>query len=220
MCPILFGLGNADIDGPLKQFQTTSFNKQDFFRLINLLNSKLNEHKLAPKILERSFDMCWPDLESKLTSIINEKDNNEKDEKPIRSDRQILEEILNISRNSMSRAMRSTVSIPSVVAHDLASGFLSVSDQPKESRGDYQDALDLLKELRKPIRYILSRNSIKNDDIDSLLSKISSFDFKVRDDEKSGDDDEDCEQENKYKVESVLRKLISNKYGGNKDDIG
>ncbi len=195
VCPILFGLGNADIDGPLKQFQTTSFNKADFFKLINLINSKSNENKLAPKILERSFDLCWPDFESKINTILSEKNDHADDDKPIRSDREILEELLDISRNSFSRISRNNVTIPSIVANDLAKYFLLISDQQKSNEGDYQDALDILSKLKKPIFYILSKNSSNSLEVRELMDKIA--DFKFRNECKEDNEEEITELDTK-----------------------
>jgi len=34
VCPVLFGIHNTDLAGPLKQFQTTEFQKEDFKKLV------------------------------------------------------------------------------------------------------------------------------------------------------------------------------------------
>ena len=38
VCPILFGITNTDLTGPLKQFQTTVFGKSDVYRLLGVIN--------------------------------------------------------------------------------------------------------------------------------------------------------------------------------------
>lgn len=197
VCPILFGISNIDVSGPLKQFQTTSFNKQDFMKLISLINSKLNEHKLAPKILERSFEMCWPEFEEKINTILKESESGAKGDLPIRSDRDLLEEILNISRKEFNRNLSRSSLIPDAVFNDLVEHFLELSSQQKDSEGDYQDALNILKEMRKPIHFLLRRSAKKNQNIDSLIKKLEDFSFVVIDDkntspeEDDGDDDDE-----------------------------
>ena len=101
VCPILFGLTDTDFSGPLKQFQATEFNKSDFHKLLHVINSRLGELKLPQKTLDAVFDKWWPDLESKVKEIL---DSDEDSDEPIRTDRDILEEIL---RNSRSAATHS-----------------------------------------------------------------------------------------------------------------
>jgi len=68
---ILFNdLKPSEVAGPLVQFQHTSFNKDDIWKLFKCINfvshdtNKLEEYKL--KII---FDKWWPDLESKINGI-------------------------------------------------------------------------------------------------------------------------------------------------------
>ncbi|CAM2185812.1 TIR domain-containing protein [Burkholderia orbicola] len=70
VCPILFGITNTDLAGPLKQFQTTQFEKSDFHKLISIINSHLSENKLPPKTLDVVFEKWWPDLEVKINEIL------------------------------------------------------------------------------------------------------------------------------------------------------
>ena len=56
VCPILFGITNTDLAGPLKQFQTTEFEKNDFHKLMTVINAQLDEHKLPQKTLDIVFE--------------------------------------------------------------------------------------------------------------------------------------------------------------------
>ncbi|MBH0066378.1 TIR domain-containing protein [Psychrobacter sp. SZ93C1] len=98
VCPILIGLDNSDINGPLTQFQTTLFEKSDFRRLVSDLNKANKSNILEENVLHKVFEKFWPEFEEKVKSIMEKsslKSNNLND---IRSDRELLEEVLNLSR--------------------------------------------------------------------------------------------------------------------------
>ena len=95
VCPVLFGITNTDLDDPLKQFQTTVFEKGDMQRLLGVVNGQIGENKLPAKTLETVFEKWWPDLEQNINQILAEVGEPEE---PVRSDRELLEEILQLSR--------------------------------------------------------------------------------------------------------------------------
>ena len=98
VCPILIGLDDSDINGPLTQFQTTLFEKTDFKKLVSALNNANSHNKLEGQVLHTVFEKFWPELEEKITTIISaDKDGNEALD--VRDDREILEEILDLSRS-------------------------------------------------------------------------------------------------------------------------
>jgi transposase-like protein len=90
VCPILFGVSPADIEGPLKQFQLTSFDKGDLKQLLTTLNGRLQDGRIAPKTLETIFDKWWPDLLDKVSNILGKQ---AEPAEPIRNDRELLEEM-------------------------------------------------------------------------------------------------------------------------------
>lgn len=70
LCPWLFNMEPSEIpSGPLTQFQSVSSNKQGTWNLVKSINSALKEKSLPDDKLERSFERCWPELESNLESI-------------------------------------------------------------------------------------------------------------------------------------------------------
>ena len=85
VCPILFGIKPTDLSGPLKQFQATSFEQEDFRKLIGVINDCLEEGKLPQKTLNTVFDKWWPDLEGEINEIL--KSRSATDE-PVRPDRE------------------------------------------------------------------------------------------------------------------------------------
>jgi hypothetical protein len=102
VCSILFdGVTNADIVGPLTQFQASTFSKKDIKELIQTINNALPNGKLEPMTLEDTFEKWWPELEQKVQSILS-KESTE-DQVPKRQDREILEEILELSRQTQTK---------------------------------------------------------------------------------------------------------------------
>ena len=93
VCPILFGIKPTDLAGPLKQFQATEFDKDEFRKLINVINERLENQKLHQKTLNVVFNKWWPDLKSDIDKIL---ETHSAPEEPIRSDREIIEEILQL----------------------------------------------------------------------------------------------------------------------------
>ena len=108
VCPFLFGLDPADVRGPLTQFQATRAEKHDTMRLITTINKALGDQALAAQKIETAFEHWWPDLEQALTSVKQIAGNA----KPVRPDRELLEEVLEIvreeARDSVEISMNKT----------------------------------------------------------------------------------------------------------------
>jgi hypothetical protein len=100
VCPILFGLDNTDLTGPLSTFQTTKFTQDDIKQLMSNINSQCGDNKLIEKVFNEVFKVFWPHLEEKINNVITKHIETSKDgEKSIkRPDREILEEILELTR--------------------------------------------------------------------------------------------------------------------------
>lgn len=100
VCPILFGVENSDVKGPLTQFQSSEFEKIEIKKIVKSINIELGENKLADNILDEVFDTWWPKLEAKIKAVnISEK----KDSEEIRDDRELLEEVLGLVRFTAKR---------------------------------------------------------------------------------------------------------------------
>lgn len=98
VCTFLLDISPTDVKQPLSQFQHTKFEKEDLRKLMYTINravKKTNERSLPEKSLNEIFDVFWPKIEEKLKKIV--KKLPEKDQQ-IRSDREILEEILETLR--------------------------------------------------------------------------------------------------------------------------
>ena len=93
---MLLDVAPSQIEFPLAQFQHTRTEKEDFFQLLTSINSALEQQKLTDQQLRVSFDMWWPKLEEKLQNLPSETPAIV----PSRTDRDILEEILEVIRGT------------------------------------------------------------------------------------------------------------------------
>lgn len=139
VCPLLFGVTPAEIKGPLVQFQCSIFNKAETLKLLHSINQELGGDQLTEKTLNQTFEVFWPQLEEKLEQLINEPDLEPK--KSIRTDRDILEEILRLSRKNVYRHARtepvnklaSIFERKELVTFDPDTGVISFWDDGREA---------------------------------------------------------------------------------------
>jgi hypothetical protein len=104
VCTILFNLDNADLTGPLTSFQATKFDKTDFKKLLTTINNTGGELKLETAVLNDVFEMWWPKLENKINDIL--KNQTSVTDSNVRTDRDLIEEILELSRVNAKRMPR------------------------------------------------------------------------------------------------------------------
>jgi hypothetical protein len=100
VCTFLFDLEPTDISEPLSQFQATKAQKDDVRKLMFTINSVLSDSRLAESELGEAFDVWWVKIEERLAQITTP----QTDPGPVRSDRDILEEMLNLVRAQEIRA--------------------------------------------------------------------------------------------------------------------
>lgn len=100
VCPFLFDLQPSDISkSPILQFQMTSVDRDDIFKLFKSMNSCLEENKLEDNRLEKMFSAFWPKMDEAFKTIETENDksviNKEEDKE---NHKEILEEMLDLLR--------------------------------------------------------------------------------------------------------------------------
>jgi TIR domain-containing protein len=105
VCPIIFDMEPTDLQGPLSQFQITRFLKADIQKLFHTINSLAGENKLDEAIANSVFEKWWPDLEGAIKKIL-EGHTASPNSKKIRSDRDLIEEILLLLRSSQREPAR------------------------------------------------------------------------------------------------------------------
>ena len=91
--PYRMSLTATDVPFPLAQFQGVDANKEGTWKIIESLNNSLS-FSLDRERLDRSFQRVWPDLEARILAI----PSSGIEHQPRRSDRDLLEELLNLVR--------------------------------------------------------------------------------------------------------------------------
>ncbi len=101
--PFLFDIKRSEVNGPILQFQSTIFEKEDVKKLLLSLNKADSAEQLTPERLENALDVWYPKLEEKLNVLLKDqvKTSVEITQEPENKDSfstEILEEILDLSR--------------------------------------------------------------------------------------------------------------------------
>lgn len=101
VCPLLFQVEAAQLQGPLSQFQATPYGEEEVRKLVASIND-LMDVPLSGVQLNRTFDRCWPELDeaiAKALAIQSETDLPKK-----RPQEEIIEEILSTVRSLANSA--------------------------------------------------------------------------------------------------------------------
>ena len=70
LLPLLFGIKPLDLHGPLSQFQSTTCEKDDIYRLLSSINEIIeDEHRVPSELLTLTFETFWLRLDKKLKEI-------------------------------------------------------------------------------------------------------------------------------------------------------
>ena len=100
--PFLFDIKRSEVQGPILQFQSTIFEKEDIKKMVKTLNKACGDYGISEARIDKSFDVWYPTLEKGLLELkslsINESENNISEESTHTS--VILEEILDLSRDN------------------------------------------------------------------------------------------------------------------------
>ena len=96
--PFLYNIKPSEIDGPLLQFQSTIFQKEDIYKLLKSINRSCGESALDEKRLEKLFELTYPRIESDLKSIVQQSDSQIDISPKTNTSNDAIEEILEISR--------------------------------------------------------------------------------------------------------------------------
>lgn len=147
VCTILFNLDNADLTGPLTSFQATRFDKTDFKKLLVTINNTGGESKLESAVLNDVFEMWWPKLESKIKNILDTQVEDSDDK--LRSEREILEEVLELTRMNAKRFPRRAD-----ISRDTLHRLIDIIQEMQFRMLDpnSKDSMFMFDELRSPIK--------------------------------------------------------------------
>lgn len=110
---LLQGLGASQISGPLSHYQHLMPDKSGLRKLVTDINNSQTGEKLDIKILSRVFERAWPEFESSYHVIIQSSQVlNPKPERPIR---EILDELLRISRDMRWESRRTPTHVERIL---------------------------------------------------------------------------------------------------------
>ncbi len=155
ICPILFGIENTDLVGPLVQFQATTFNETDVGRLVKTINNACGENKLEDSVLNNVFKMWWPKLADEINSKLQKR--KESPDAVLRNDRDLIEEILSLSRISASRTRaESLIDIHPGAIEELYHYYRELRQAVKTH--DLEVIEQLTRRLGDPIEFIAERS--------------------------------------------------------------
>jgi hypothetical protein len=119
VCTFLVGIAPADVKPPLSHFQHTTTSREDVFRLLQTVNTAVANaggRCLSDKILTTVFETNWPTLQARLKVAL---EMEAEIAAPVRTERELLDEILTTVRNIDRRAI-SIDKRPTQKAGDLA----------------------------------------------------------------------------------------------------
>ncbi len=156
VCPLLFGVEPTDLTGPLSQFQGSRFQKNEFKQVVQMINTELGPSGLQSDVLDNVFEMWWPQLEQNVTENLSKADDEQEGE--ARSDRDILEEILQLNRSVARESRIAERGVHPAAVEDLVMSYTqllrSCSSDPPTS-----DVVMGVERLRHPIEHIARMSS-------------------------------------------------------------
>lgn len=100
--PFLFDIKRSEVQGPILQFQSTIFQKDDIKKMVKTLNKACGDASILDARLDKAFDVWYPTLEQALNELKDNSQmtNDNKDDKEETQSSEILEEILELSRDN------------------------------------------------------------------------------------------------------------------------
>ena len=171
VCPLLFGVDPTDIQGPLIQFQAAKFTKDEMKKVVKMMNNELGDHALATEVFENVFEMWWPKLNEKIESELTKsiKSNG----KEIRQERDILEEILTLTRGislAKERANERENGIHPEVIEDLIYSWSNIVSAVNQK--DNIALVDFIDRLSQPIIYLINMSNLSRSKQREYISKF------------------------------------------------
>ena len=100
--PFLFDIKRSEVNGPILQFQSTIFEKEDIKKLLSTINKACGDEGLSEIMLEKAFEVWYPSLAEDLKGIHDISDKDEQTGEPDSETHMslIIEELLELSRDN------------------------------------------------------------------------------------------------------------------------
>ncbi|WP_316827831.1 toll/interleukin-1 receptor domain-containing protein [Pedobacter miscanthi] len=169
VCPILFGVDPSDIQGPLVQFQAAKFTKEEVKKVVRMINKELGELTLPSEVFESVFEMWWPRLQDQVVEELKKAETSTGPE--IRSERDLLEEVLSLSRTLvMSREKRRQGDISPRAIEDLVINMENIINAIIEE--DRIDIFKFLADLKRPVNHLVEFSGLPQSSMQDLLNRL------------------------------------------------
>jgi hypothetical protein len=150
--PLLFGIEPSDIEGPLVQFQAAKFSKTEMKKVVKMINQELGESALSSDVLESVFEMWWTKLETQVKEA--EEKAKSTSSKGTRSERDLLEEVLTLTRElSINRRFEKDRTISPRAIEDLVTAVERITETAFEN--GYSDLVEKIRDLQRPLEYFI-----------------------------------------------------------------
>jgi hypothetical protein len=151
VCPLLFdGMDPTDVKGPLVQFQAAQFSKEETKRVLRMINGELADAALSSDVLDGVFEMWWPKLEGQVAEQLEK--NVEGDGEGRRSDRDLLEEVLALTRE-YARSRERRIDFEHPAWDDLLLNVVNLVRVARLRSPDDETA-DAIRRIMGPLSYI------------------------------------------------------------------
>lgn len=150
--PILFGLEPTDLTGPLVQFQAARFEESEIKRVVQMINLELGDAKLQSDVLDSVFEMWWKRLAEQVRLVL---DAAVPTDSEVRTERQLLEEILTLTRGLSRRV--GTGDVNPAALKDLQGGVVALvrALSTEEPTAEAAAAVGL---VERPMEYFTRRH--------------------------------------------------------------
>jgi hypothetical protein len=143
----------TDVKGPLVQFQAAQFSKDEMRRVIKMMNGELADMALPPDVLDSVFEMWWPKLEEQVRKELEGGDESEDEAR--RSERDLLEEVLALTRRLASDRER-RLELDHPVWDDLLMGMVELARITRARTPD-EETTKAIRRLMAPLEFIAHR---------------------------------------------------------------
>lgn len=146
---LMIDVVTSDIRGPLSRFQTTKFEKDDFYKLVCGINDA-SDNKISEKVLKNSFDAIWDKMEINIRDIIKKHSENNKGEnkEKNREANDILEELLQLLRKQDSVLNNPEKLLPKEYFRQLNENIVNNNSMHKNELGEiFEYAINTMEKM-------------------------------------------------------------------------
>ena len=161
---LMINISPTDIKGPLSRYQATKLNKEDFYQLIENINTQSDE-PIKPEVLKTLFDNLWDKIENEFSDLISQYQKTSSSKKKAINNSEALEEIL-----LLLRKQNSIISSPDqLLPIDYFVHLLELTNNDKNNA----ITKDLLFDILDYLRYVI----IKTEDNEELINYVSEIEM-------------------------------------------